>query len=189
MAAIVRFPRDARANPGDLGAGVTQAVYCFRVAPLPLPDQAQADACPDSPELAEVRHPASCMGPCHRQTGLAYEYQQLLGERGAWSLFHGVAGATQACPYAASHNSCHIDTKLKSLLGCAMHKHAPCILADAMLHDSLLHPRTYDVLSCMNSAFAVCCRLSRRRRPRKMRCSTTSSSGRRRWTRAMARSR
>ena len=60
MAAIVRFPCNARARPGDLGAGVTQAVYRFRVAPLPLPDQAQADACPDSPELAEVGRPTSC---------------------------------------------------------------------------------------------------------------------------------
>ena len=54
MAAIVRFPSGARVRPGDLGDGVVKATYCFQVAPLPLPSQAQADEVADTPELRTV---------------------------------------------------------------------------------------------------------------------------------------
>ena len=60
IATIVRFPRGTCIGPGDLGAGVALATYRFQVAPLPLPDQALADACPDTPQLLAVRCPSSC---------------------------------------------------------------------------------------------------------------------------------
>lgn len=54
VAAIVRFPPGARARAGDLGDGVARATYRFQVAPLPLPSQAQAEECADTPELHTV---------------------------------------------------------------------------------------------------------------------------------------
>lgn len=59
VATIVHFPRGTRLGPGDLGAGVALATYRFQVAPLPLPDKALADACPDTPQLLAVRCPPS----------------------------------------------------------------------------------------------------------------------------------
>ena len=54
MVAIMRFPPGARVRPGDLGDGVVRAAYRFQVSPLPLPSQAQADQCADTPELRRV---------------------------------------------------------------------------------------------------------------------------------------
>ena len=67
---------------GDLGNGVVKATHRFQVSPLPLPSQAQADECADTPELREV-----CFPPLHGgAAGCFWRFLSQWSEQQSWRV-------------------------------------------------------------------------------------------------------